>query len=258
MTRVLRGAARALAVAGVMIVYAAVWLAGLAALRRRPRQRARWRARMFRSWCARLIAVLGVRVEISGAAPAAPFFLVCNHLGYLDVLVLASHLDAVFVAKSEVARWPVLGWICRKMDTVFIDRSSRRDVSRVLDRTREALHRGDGVVVFPEGTSTGGETVRPFLPALLATPVQLGEPVRYATLSYSTPAGEPPAHLAVCWWGGMTFPDHLWRLMGLARIDARLVFGERAIRHHDRKRLAAELHRAVLSDFTPVVGLSPQ
>lgn len=199
---------------------------------------------------------LRVRLDVRGPLPAAPFYLVGNHLSYLDVVVLASRLDAVFVAKSEVASWPVLGPLCRRMDTIFIDRGSRRDITRVLEHTRSALARGDGVVVFPEGTSSEGSTVLPFLPSLLATPARLGLPVRYVSLSYSTPTDETPAERSVCWWGEMTFPDHFWGLLRLESIEARLVFGADPIVAADRKRLAAELRTAVLHGFTPVVGLT--
>jgi 1-acyl-sn-glycerol-3-phosphate acyltransferase len=241
-----------------MIAYGLVWSTGLIVVGRDPARRSRWRARMFRSWSAAILKVIGLRFEISGVAPQAPFYLVSNHLGYLDILVLASQLDAVFVAKAEVADWPVLGPLCKSMDTIFIDRSLRRDISRVLDETREALERGDGVVVFPEGTSTGGDEVRRFLPSLLATPANLRQPVHFATLAYSTPEGEPPARRAVCWWDNMTFPDHFWRLMGLSRVDVRVVFGDRAITHQDRKQLAAELWHGILHDFEPMVGLTSQ
>ena len=254
----LRALWRLLPLLGVMIGYSLVWSFGLAIVGRDPERRSAWRARMFRAWSARLLKVLKVRIQISGVAPQAPFYLVSNHLGYLDILVLSSQLDAVFVAKAEVLGWPLLGPLCKSMDTIFIDRSLRRDISRVLGETRRALERGDGVVVFPEGTSTGGDEVRRFLPSLLATPASLLQPVHFASLAYSTPAGEPAARRAVCWWDNMTFPDHFWRLMGLSRIDVRLTFGDRALVNEDRKQLAAELWRAILQDFEPMVGLSAE
>lgn len=256
MIRTLRALWRFLALLGVMMAYGLVWSVGLAVSRRNSARRSAWRARMFSSWSAVLLKILGVRLEVSGAPPRAPFYLVSNHMGYLDILVLASQLEAVFVAKAEVAEWPVLGPLCKSMDTIFIDRSLRRDISRVLDETRQALERGDGVVVFPEGTSSGGDEVRRFLPSLLATPAKLRQPVHFSTLAYSTPEGEPAARRAVCWWDNMTFPDHIWRLMGLSRIHVKVVFGDRTIAHEDRKLLAAELWRGVLHDFEPMVGLT--
>jgi 1-acyl-sn-glycerol-3-phosphate acyltransferase len=253
--RRLRASWRAVAFVTVGLAFYPTLVLGRLALRRDSARRERFRARVFRRWCAAVVRLLGVRLTLEGKPPAAPCFLVCNHLGYLDIVVLASRLPAVFVAKAEVASWPVLGAICRAVETIFVDRASRRDVARVLERTRRAIDRGAGVVLFPEGTSSGGETVLPFLPALLETPAALALPVHYASLSYATLPPDPPAHEAVCWWRKMTFPGHLWRLFGLVEIHARLVFGPSPIVDGDRKRLAAALHRGVLAGLQPVVGL---
>jgi 1-acyl-sn-glycerol-3-phosphate acyltransferase len=202
-----------------------------------------------------VVRLLGVRVRQEGTPPVEPVFLVANHLGYLDIVLLASRIGARFVAKSEVARWPVLGGICRAVDTIFVDRDSRRDVSRVLEQTRLALDHGAGVVLFPEGTSSSGETVLPFRPALLATPAQLELPVSWAGIAYATRPPDPPAPESVCFWGDMTFPAHFWKLLGLAGVDARLVFGDSSITDDERKRLAASLRRVVLEELHPVLGL---
>ncbi|MCZ6727290.1 MAG: lysophospholipid acyltransferase family protein [Acidobacteria bacterium] len=258
MRRLIRASRRLVLFTGVGAVYYLGWWIGRIAMGRSSRLRTCWRQWIFRTWSSTLLRVLGIRVTVSGPPPANPFYLVSNHLSYLDVVILASRLKAVFVAKSEVSGWPVLGPICRSMDTIFIDRAARRDITRVLDATSEALARGDGVVLFPEGTSTPGAEVLPFQASLLATPARLGQPVNFASVSYSTPPGEPPAHLAVCWWGDMAFPDHFWTLLGLSRIDAKLAFGEDRIADESRKVLAARLHQAVSSTFTPVVELTEE
>lgn len=260
MRRGLRAGWRLVAVGGVIAGFSLVFEVGRLLLIGRPARRARWRAVIFRRWATTLLWVLGVRLELLGEPPRAPFFLVSNHLSYVDILVLASQLQAVFIAKREVASWPIFGPICRRLDTIFIDRSARRDVPRVLDAARAAFDRGDGVVLFPEGTSTAGATVLPFRPSLLDLPARLAEPVHFASLSYATDGardgGDRQRHAAqaVCWWGDMTFPGHFWRLLGLSGIDCRLEFGSRAIACDDRKELAAKLHQAVSDGFRPVVG----
>ena len=244
----LRASARLLAVATIIAGFGSVFWLGRLLLWASPTRRTKWRAVVFRLWSATLLRVMGVHLTVTGTAPRPPFFLVANHLSYVDVVVLASRLHAVFVAKSEVAAWPVLGPIIRSLDTIFIDRTSRRDLSRVIAATEAAFARGDGVVIFPEGTSTAGDGVLPFLPSLLELPARRGEPVHHAGLSYSTPPGQPAPELAVCWWGEMTFPDHFWRLLGLSRVDVRVAFGADPIHSRDRKQLAAELHAAVSED----------
>jgi 1-acyl-sn-glycerol-3-phosphate acyltransferase len=195
----------------------------------------------FRSWASSILRVLNARVEVLGKLPEAPFFLVTNHLSYIDVLLLASRLDAAFVAKREVRSWPVMGILCRCVDTVFVDRDQRRDIPRALEQLDRARADGHGIVLFPEGTSTDGSQIRPFRPSLLEVAARSQIPVSYASLSYSTPDGEAPANLAVCWWGEMTFTDHFFRLLTLPSFTATLSFGEEPIRDTDRKRLAERL-----------------
>jgi 1-acyl-sn-glycerol-3-phosphate acyltransferase len=216
--------------------------------------RVRWRRQLFRCWARTLAAVLHVRVEMHGTPPRPPFLLVANHLSYIDVIVLASVVPGgVFIAKSEVRSWPFLGPICAGMGTLFVDRSSWSDVPRVLADMDAALARGDGVIFFPEGTSSGGATVGPFRAPLLAPAARLKRPVHAAALSYRTPAGVASPDLSVCWWGAMEFTSHLWNLLKVPHIEATLDLDETPVVETDRKRLAERLHRAVLSRFRPLV-----
>jgi 1-acyl-sn-glycerol-3-phosphate acyltransferase len=212
-----------------------------------------WRNCIFRSWAKALLAVLGIKLSVSGTRPAAPFFLVSNHLSYVDVIVFASQLDCVFIAKQEVASWPVLGAFCRGFNTIFVDRQRRGDVARVNQLIAQTLAAKSGVVLFPEGTSSPGACVLSFKASLLEAAAQTKQPVAYASVSYRTPAGQPPAHLAVCWWGEMTFLAHLYALFQLPEFEATLVFGAQTIQATDRKLLASQLWQAVSQQFTPVI-----
>jgi len=254
----LRASMRAAALAAMTLILYAGWGAG--ALFALPSDRAsyRWRCLVFRFWARATARLLGIRVEVRGAPPGQPFFLVSNHLSYVDIVVFASALDCVFIAKQDVSRWPVLGLMCRSMGTIFIDREKRKDVTRVNRLIEKALASGRGIVLFAEGTSTEGATVREFKPALLEQAAALRLPVHYAALSYSTPSGEVPAHLSVCWWGDMTFPGHLFALLGLPGFRATLVFGPRSIQEADRKRLAIRLREAVEEQFIPVVVMEEE
>jgi 1-acyl-sn-glycerol-3-phosphate acyltransferase len=185
--------------------------------------------------------------------PKAPFFLVSNHLSYLDIVVYAAGMPCRFVAKQEVRSWPVVGFLAWAGGTIFIDRAMKRDAVRVLDDLGRAVQAGDGVVVFAEATSTPGYTVLPFRPALLEWAARTGYPVHYASIEYRTPESSPPAHLSVCWWGDMTFGRHLAALSRLPRIEATIRYGETPIAERDRKHLAERLQRAVAAQFTPVV-----
>jgi len=243
--RHVRAIARVPALLGITIFFYVLWAGIMPFLLGSAKARYGWRNFNFRRWARATAALLGMRVNLQGGPPRTPFFLVSNHLSYMDIVAFASQLDCVFVAKQEVAGWPVLGRLCRNMDTIFVDRNSRLDVLRVNTLIKEALGAGKGVLLFPEGTSTWGFEVLPFHSALFEPAVTGSYPVSYATIGYQTPPGQPPAHLSVCWWGDMAFLPHVYRLLQLTFFEATLVFGSHAIRADDRKTLAQRLWQAV-------------
>lgn len=185
----------------------------------------------------------------------APFFLVSNHLSYVDVLVLGSCVEAYFIGKLEIRSWPFFGWLCRAAGTIFIDRALRRDVVRVNSLVGDVLDRGFGIVLFGEGTSTQGDVVAPFRSSLLAFPVSKKQPVHAAAIGYRTPAGEIPAHLGVCWWGDAPFFPHGWQLIGISRFEATVRFSDQTAVSDDRKDLGRKLRALVAAEFVPVVSL---
>jgi 1-acyl-sn-glycerol-3-phosphate acyltransferase len=99
-----------------------------------------------------------------------------------------------------VARWPVVGSLCKVVDTLFVDRRRKADLPRVLEHARRARPR-PGHRLLPEGTTSKGDALLPFRASLLDLPASLGLPVWAAAIGYQTGPGDPPAHEAVCWWG---------------------------------------------------------
>ncbi len=251
--RQLRAIARALVLCLVTAFFYLLWVTIVPLLLVSEKAAYWWRNFNFRTWAKLTSTLLGMRVVARGAPPQAPFFLVSNHLSYMDIVAFASQQDCVFIAKSEVANWPVLGLLCRSMGTIFVDRSSRLDVLRVNRLIEEALRSGKGVLLFPEGTSTPGAEVLKFHSALLEPAIRQGCPVSFATVSYRTPVGQTPAHRSVCWWGDRSFLPHFYRLLELKSIEATLVFGSHSIRADGRKLLARELWQAVKDEFIAVV-----
>jgi len=212
-----------------------------------------WRTRIFHAWGRSMAWLLGMRVEIEGRPPEPPFVLVSNHLGYVDVILLASRLRCVFVSKADVRSWPLVGRLCASVDTLFIQREVKRDIPRVVQQIEGVLAGGRGVVLFPEGTSSGGDAVLPFRPALLESAARAGLPVHCAAIAYRTLPGSPPAREVVCWWSDMPFGSHVWQLLGLPGFRARVVFGAEPVRESDRKLLADRLQREVERQLRPVI-----
>jgi 1-acyl-sn-glycerol-3-phosphate acyltransferase len=246
---------------------AALWSAALYALRlvllsvglvsRRAAVRADVAA--MRAWARGLARLIGMRIRVEGPPPRPPFLLAANHLSYVDVVALLASTPCVFLAKSEVARWPVIGFLARTTGNLFVDRSRRGDLPRVLAAVEAAVARGRGVAIFPEGTSTDGSAVLPFKPSLFEAAVRTGLPVSCASLGYEVPDGYPPARLSVCWWGDMEFLRHLYALLQIPSFEARVAFADVPIARgewRDRKELAAQARRRVEARFTPVVSPS--
>jgi len=194
-----------------------------------------------------------MNIEVRGTPPQPPFFLVTNHLSYTDIAAIRTVAKGIFVAKGEIQSWPLGGRIVRDMGTIFIDRTNRRDIPRAGELITSRLEKGEGVVVFPEGTSTKGEKVLPFNSSFLEFAARGDVPVSYASISYTTPEGEMPASLAACWWEDISFFAHLWRLFHIREYTAIIKFGSEAIVDPDRKQLAAELRDRVSELFEPVV-----
>lgn len=243
---------RAIALSALTVAVYAVLLCGLAFIRRSSPRKARWQALMLHRWAQIAAFILGLKIDASRNAPAAPFLLVSNHLSYVDIVVFASRLECLFVAKKDVASWPIIGSLCRNFGTVFIDRTNRRDLARANGEIAQALEDGRGVVLFAEGTSSEGSSVLTFRSSLLEAAAKRIFPVSYAAVSYRVLAEDPPASLAVCWWGDMTFASHFAALLRLRRILSTVSFGSHEIRADDRKVLAEQLWFEVNRLFVPV------
>ena len=139
---------------------------------------ARGRGACFRWWSRRILAILAVRPRMHGqweALPAdTPRLLVSNHVSWLDIFVIRSAVACRFVAKSEIRRWPLVGWLVSRQGTVFVERARRQDTGRVNATLQAALRGGDAVVVFAEGTTSDGSRLNPFHGSLLQPLVDLG------------------------------------------------------------------------------------
>ncbi len=212
------------------------------------------RTRIYQSWGRRVAHAFGMTLTIKGTPPKPPYFFVMNHLSYVDILIAAINLPgAMFIAKHDLADWFLLGPMAKRIDTIFVNRSSLSAVTDVCERVDAALKAGYGVGMAPEATTSKGEGVLPFHPALLEPAVRLNVPVCYATLRYSTPPGEMPAFKVVNWWEDMTFQAHALRFLGVKSFEAMIYFGDHLITGTNRKVLAKDLHQAISANFSPMV-----
>jgi len=227
----------------------AVWFVGAYLIPNKPY----WRQLCYRNWARYFALITNMQIEVIGPVPEPPFFLVVNHLSYMDIPAIRAVVEGVFVAKAEIRGWPVAGKIISDMGQIFIDRQNRRDIPRAGAQIIAKLSDGEGVIVFPEGTSTKGEDVLPFNSSFLQFAAQTDLPVSYASLTYRTPPGGPTASEAVCWWDHTPFLTHMLRMFSLPGFTAILNFGDEPIINVDRKKLAGELRDRVRERFIPVL-----
>jgi len=179
---------------------------------------------------------------------------VANHVSYLDIIVLSSILDASFIAKSEVADWPVLGLLARLQRTLFVERRRPRAANQ-RDAISERLGVGDSLILFPEGTSNDGQHVLPFKSALFSVAERrgTGKPltIQPVSLAYTRLDGIP-LHRAFrphyAWFGDMTLMPHMFQMLGMGRVTVEVIFHDPVIgdRFDTRKGLAEFCRRVIV------------
>jgi len=174
-----------------------------------------------------LLETLGVRLKVGARGTARPSHLgdlgtawprcglvVANHVSWLDIFVINALAPVAFVAKEEVRRWPLIGWLCAHTETIFLERGSRAAAQRTCATMTERLRSGIHVAVFPEGTTSGGDRVLPFHAALFQSAIDASALVIPVVLRYADRYGNPSR--APVYDGDIT----LWQcLRAIARAD---------------------------------------
>ena len=198
----------------------AVWLTAVTFLRRAKPRRQQYIAREL---AAQTLRILNVRVHCQGTPHGTPVLLVANHVSWLDVYAINCLLRARFIAKCEVRNWPLIGTMVAAVGTLFIRRGCPRDARRLKDQVAAALRRRERVVVFPEGTTTDGTSLRHFYPALFQAAVDVGAIVQPVAIRYRDAAHRPTTSAAFI--DDMTFTESLGRIAAESELHADLVFG---------------------------------
>jgi lyso-ornithine lipid O-acyltransferase len=209
--------------------------------------------RLYHRMCCR---ILGFRIAAKGApSERGPTLFVVNHVSYTDITILGALIRGSFVAKSEVARWPLFGVLAKLQRTVFIDRRAHRTAAQ-RGAIASRLAAGDGLILFPEGTSSDGNRVLPFKSALFsAAESAIGDApvvVQPVSLAYVRLNGVPMGRLYrpfFAWYGDMEMAPHLWTLLGFGVVTVSVEFHEPVLASAfpSRKALAAHC-RSVIAE----------
>ncbi|MBN9567696.1 MAG: 1-acyl-sn-glycerol-3-phosphate acyltransferase [Alphaproteobacteria bacterium] len=187
-----------------------------------------------------LCRLFGIRVRVIGTPiDDRGVLIVANHTSWLDILVFSAAAKVSFVAKSEVQSWPFFSTLARLQETVFVERNRRAQTGDARDHIRDRVLAGDALVLFPEGTSSDGNKVKPFKSALMgAAEAVLGtdaagqpvyvpvQPVSVAYIGlYGMPMGRENRPL-FAWYGDMELVPHLWEAVKTGPIEVTIIFHE--------------------------------
>ena len=183
---------------------------------------ARRREGLTRWWSGIILKIFGISVELRGntALRDQGHMLLINHVSWIDVYVVNSYRAIRFVAKAEIRSWPLIGWLCQRVGTIFIERARRRAVHAVLGRVEQALCEGACVGIFPEGTTTDGTLLLPFHANLIEAAIVAGVAVVPATLRYFDASRQ--LSLAAAYIGNMTLLESAAALLRAGPLQARL------------------------------------
>jgi 1-acyl-sn-glycerol-3-phosphate acyltransferase len=190
----------------VLHILYGIFIAGIILPRLSPERR----DRVISRWSSALLKLLNIRVIVLGDIPPRHLtntMFVANHISWIDIHALNSIHTTRFVAKSEIRQWPVFGWFAIKVNTLFVDREKRHEAGKVVNAAREALHAGDCLCFFPEGTTTDGTVIKPFKGSLLQAAIDAKSRVWPFAIHYPDTENRPNTDMA--YWGEMNLIESM-------------------------------------------------
>lgn len=234
----------------------------------------RLRKTVARLWIRGSCRIIGMRSIVHGTPPPAPFFLVINHIAWIDFFGVCRLIDAVCIAEEPMRRVPLLGALMAGIEPIFV-RRVKEDTPRVKALMVQALQDGQSLLMAPETPETTiprGSGVRMFRGGLLDAAVIAGKPVHYLSITYRTPSGYLPPSKAMVFgpnphlrtpdgkipeseyamYERQTFLQHLMKVLALPYFEFVITFGAEPVSGTDRIDLANKLHDAVERIFTPI------
>ena len=213
--------------------------------RRFPRASASERAEMNRVWSLEMLRLSGMKLVVHNdeARLDSGVLVVGNHISWIDIYVINAWRPTPFVSKAEIRKWPVVGWLAHQLGTVFVQREKRSDAKRIMHELAERLNTGELMCVFPEGTTTDGQSLLPFHANMFQAAVSASVPVQPICLMYEDAQGRlstAPAYI-----GDMSLNDSLNALLAATPLTAHLYVCDALATGADRRLLASEAQASV-------------
>lgn len=203
-------------------------------------------------WHHRTSAILGLKVTCKGTPFADDALFVANHISWLDIPLIGGLVPIHFLSKSEVRSWPLLGWLAARSGTLFIQRGGKNAANAVAEAMTFQLKRKRSVLIFPEGTTSDGKSVRRFHPRLLGAAILAHAPIQPVAIRYLLD-GKP--HPTAPFIDDHELPPHLWQILGEKSIQAEITFlAPLSSRGADRKTLADSARERILRIVDPAAA----
>lgn len=177
-------------------------------------------------WALQLLHIWDIELEVRGKPVLqGPALLVCNHISWLDIVVIHATRHCRFVSKSELREWPLIGTLATGAGTLYIERENRKDAVRMVKEMARALKEGDVLAVFPEGTTGDGVDMLPFHANLIQSAIDADAPIQPLALQY-VDAASNEISMAARFVGDDTLVGSIWRTLNVSGLKTVVQFGE--------------------------------
>jgi 1-acyl-sn-glycerol-3-phosphate acyltransferase len=200
---------------------------------------------MTRWWSGRIVRIFGFRIRRIGEPLPGAVLFVANHVSWLDIELMHSQRIMSFVAKAEISRWPLVGWLATRAGTIYHRRGSAHSLGAVMTRVVERLRSGMAVGVFPEGGTGPGDRIKTFHARIFQVAADAGVPVQPVALCYGD---DNRMERSVPFAPGEHFFGNFLRLLGGASFEATVHFLEPVVLSGDGRRSAAETARTRIAE----------
>ena len=211
--------------------------------------------RAIQLWSYRVLAACGMHLQTFGTLPAAGRgqMMICNHISWLDIMTINAAFPNRFVAKDDVAKWPVIGYLATQAQTVYVARRKKSgNNNEKIVQVTQALQNGDTVSLFPEGTSSIGDEILPFKNSFFQAAIDAEVPLIPVLCRYPNPDGSSP-NPHVAYHGDISLWQSIKMIISQPQGSAELHFLEPVAATADKAALAQTIHR-LLSDKQRQLG----
>ena len=213
-----------------------------------PKLNSQQREARVQVWASQLLRIWNIELEVRGKPVVlGPALLVCNHISWLDIVVIHATRHCRFVSKSELREWPLIGTLATGAGTLYIERENRKDAVRMVKEMARALIEGDVLAVFPEGTTGDGIGTLPFHANLIQSAIDANAPVQPLALQFIDTQTQSIS-MAARFVGDDTLLASIWRTLNARSLKAVVNFGQPQLYEgRNRREWANDLRETVMS-----------